>query len=165
MPPSQQPDLGTPSACIALADIAARETCLAAVTPAGMEHDAKEEEPFGYVCVLFGMGRAQCTHGSVRAVKRWVDTARPKCPLHLAVYHAPMQNPRGAAADLANGSPEQKLTPLIWPSDGSVFGYVRVDDYVLEAQTCDERGAEVETKLVDWATEFQPLLFPSSPGS
>jgi hypothetical protein len=52
------------------------------------------------------------------------------------------------------------LQPAVFPSDGSVFGHQRLDDYVLGSETCDGREKEVAERLLEWGRTLQPEVFP-----
>lgn len=139
-----------------------RDACLAALPPSSsFEAVSESGEPFGYICSFFGGvgGKPRCSEsGNVRVLARWIDPAAP-CPFTLSLYFAPMQPPSGPGSALGEGAPGQPLEPLLWPSDGSVFGYLRLDNFVLEADTCEGREATVTDALEKWGQALQPQVF------
>jgi hypothetical protein len=148
--------------CVKHEDWQEREACLGRIPPSP-SHQAQAElgDPFGYICAYFGGvgGHPRCSDsGNVRVLSRWVDGAAP-CPVSLSLYFAPMQPASGPGTELEEGAPGQPLKPMLFPSDGSVFGYLRLDHYILEAKTCEQRGDSVEATLTAWGATLQPQIF------
>ena len=151
-----------PKRCVELEPWQERDACLAKLQPAsGFESTPELGEPFGYICVLFGGvgGKPRCADsGNVRVLARWAEESDP-CPLQLNLYFAPMQPPSGPGSKLGEGAPGQKLEPFLLPSDGSVFGYLRLDNFMLEAKTCEDRGDAVGAALEQWGEALRPQIF------
>ena len=142
--------------------VADRDACLAEVLPPGdWVRVSDPAPPFGYVCVLFGLGEPKCGGDAVRVVSRHQPaTASAQCPAELSLYWAPMQNPTAAGRDLANGEPGEILAPVILDSDGVRFSYLRVDDFIVEGRICLDERERIPDALVGWAERLQPELYP-----
>ena len=159
--PEPEPE-SAPKRCALHDDVADLEACLGAVPPPGpWSRVADPAEPFGYVCVLFGLGDPRCEGEPVRLVARW-DPVSPTdaCPTQLSLYFAPMQNPSAAGRDLGNGGPGKPLEPVDVDSDGVRFSYLRVDDFIVEGRICLDDASRITEPVTGWAERLQPELYP-----
>ena len=126
----------------------------------GFVRDETDAGAFGYVCFLFGRSGPRCDERFVRLVGRWRKGS--KCRQTLMLHRAPWTNPQHDARDLGDGRPGEPLVPVTFPSDGRVFGFLRLGAYVLEAESCFGREKAVAKQLVQWAAVLQPEVFDSN---
>ena len=126
----------------------------------GFEADEAKAAAFGYVCVLFGRNGPRCNGSFVRIVGRWRQGST--CRQQLTLYRAPWTNPDAYGfelGELGDGRPGEELTPMTFPSDGRVFGHLRLGEYVLEAESCFGREEAAAKQLVRWGEVLQPEVF------
>jgi hypothetical protein len=115
---------------------------------------SKPTAPSGYVCVFYGARSSpRCEPGEVRVVGRLELRAEPGdgCSDAAALYFAPMRAPN---------RPEPDRSGIRgFESDGTVFLYAEIDDYVIEMEACPERGEQMRRYIAEWsnrAAEAEP---------
>lgn len=129
------------------------DACLAEISPSNT-FVAVEDPPsaFGYVCVLFGtQGNPRCREGEVVVIRRWRDNRDPDCPKTLTVYWAPME---GSPSAEEQDVPDSHLRMRSFPSDGTQFSFIRLDDHMAEATSCLDATEAMQALLVDWSTRL-----------
>jgi len=143
------------------------DACLAEIPPGGSfaaQEDAKP--PFGYVCVFFGaMGRPRCGDGDIDVIRRWQDESDPECPKALTLYWAPNE---GTPPVETHPVPDSHLRMRSFPSDGTQFSFIRLDDYIAEATSCLDAAQPMQAALTGWATRLMTERPPpnvSDPGA
>lgn len=109
--------------------------------PAGTEPSL----PFGYVCFFYGARPSpKCELGDVRLVGR--RSSRPVtdevCSIQATLYFARMRAPNRPEPD-ASGVRALE-------SDGELFLYGEVQDYVIEVLACPERRTEAHRQVTQW---------------
>ncbi len=147
------PDATAASPCPMGAARAQLDLCLADVSPGESFTVVPDPKPaFGYVCVFFGtQQRPRCREGEVDVIRRWKDDNNPECPKALSVYWAPHE---GSVPVEAQALPDSHLRLRSFPSDGTQFSFIRLDDYIAEASSCLDAAQPMQTTLIDWSNRL-----------
>lgn len=149
-----------PAPCPRGAARAELDECLGDVPPGGSFVLVEEPKPaFGYVCAFFGrQGGPRCSEAAVAVVRRWRDDSDPECPKTLTIYWAPFEgSPFVEEQDVAG----RHLRMRSFPSDGTQFSFIRLDDHVAEATSCLEAAQEMQGALADWSAQLMTEDLPS----
>lgn len=136
------------------------DDCLGGVPPGGSFVVVEEPKPaFGYVCAFFARrGGPRCSEGAVEVIRRWRDDSDPECPKTLTVYWAPYD---GSPPVEEQDVPGSHLRMRSFPSDGTQFSFIRLDDHMAEATSCLDAAQQMQAALVAWSAQLMTEDLPS----
>ncbi len=134
-------------------DYRVRESCLANIPPLPNRWkriNKNAANSFGYVCAFYSIHGPLTCSGEVRTISRWIKSIPKKEKTYAILYFAPSRIPH-------RPSPDSSGIRMI-ESDGDVFLFFEIDDYVAVIETSDNYKTEARNALVEWAEQLTSAL-------